>query len=212
MFCLTPLCPRAEKERRCPVCREYAGRGHGQVERPIRDVRYEKVRLQRMRCGKCGYAHRAYPEGLEPYRQRSCRVRQLGVMLYALGLSYRKVEMVLKSLEAPASDTTVMRDVQGAGAKVRQMHEALPGKVQVRRVGMDGTGVPMAGEGAGLVGLPDAVANPGTGGEGEEGNGGDQQPDRGGDRERLQDPYEGDAGIEEAGDTGGAPVSPGLVL
>jgi len=156
MFGLTPLRPEAEKERRCPVCGEEAGEGHGQVRRRIRDVRYEWVRVQRMRCRACGYTYRVYGEGLEPYRWRSRRVRQLGVMLYALGLSYRKVEMVLRSLEAEASDTTVLRDVRGAGERVREMHKALAGRVRVQRVGIDGTGVAMAGaETAGVVAVVD---------------------------------------------------------
>ena len=68
MFGLTPLHAVAGKEQQCPVCGEYAGHGHGQVEWAIRDIRYGKVRLQRMRYRKYRYTYRVYPKGLEPHR------------------------------------------------------------------------------------------------------------------------------------------------
>jgi transposase-like protein len=92
---------------------------------------------------------------MEPYRQRSRRMRELGVLLYMLGLSYRQVSQVLASLGAPVAPTTVLGDVMAAGERARELNRQVRGRVRVRQVGIDGTGVPMAGVGS--VGVVVAV-------------------------------------------------------
>ena len=151
MYRLSPLRPIGEAQRRCPACGAYGAHRHGRIRRWVQDTRFGAVEVLRMRCVRCGHTYRVYPEGLAPGRWRSERVRQLGVLLYALGLSSRRAEGILRGLEVRSSDTSILRDVEEAGEAARRYHERLRGRVRVRRVGIDGTGVPMAGEKAASV-------------------------------------------------------------
>ncbi len=69
------------------------------------------------------------------------------VLLYLLGLSYRKTAAVMAGLGIPVGATTVLRFVQAQG--LREELEARKrywrGKTSVKIIGVDGTGVPMAG-------------------------------------------------------------------
>lgn len=68
--------------------------------------------------------------------------------MYAFGLSYRNVAEALGYLGVSTSPATVMRDVVSSGlrAQIQHYHDLLEKKVKVKRVGVDGTGVPMAGD------------------------------------------------------------------
>lgn len=142
--------PSIDKDaRRCPRCGYAGGTRHGWVVREVRDLlARRRVRLQRMYCPRCGGTWTVYPPGMAPYRQRSQRVRELGVLLYVLGLSYRKVSQVLGSLGVPVAASTLLGDVVAAGEWARAQNKAMRGRIRVRQVGIDGTGVPMAGEGS----------------------------------------------------------------
>lgn len=148
--------PRVDGEsRQCPACGARRAHKHGRIRRRVRDWQHRTIVVQRMRCTTCRATWTLYPRGMEPYRQRSRRVRDLGVLLYMLGLSYRKVAHVLASLGAVVAPSTLLGDVMAAGVKAQELNRQLRGRTQVRRVGIDGTGVPMAGVGS--VGVVVAV-------------------------------------------------------
>ncbi|MGC8827104.1 MAG: hypothetical protein ACP5TV_08890 [Anaerolineae bacterium] len=124
--------------RRCPACGNRWGRRHGQVQRRVRDWQHTVIVVQRMCCPACRVTWAVYPRGMEPYRQRSRRTRELGVLLYMLGLSYRQVAQVLASLGALVAPTTVLGDVMAAGERERELSRQLQGRVrQVGIVWMD---------------------------------------------------------------------------
>lgn len=127
-------------QRTCPVCGHPYAQKHGRRRRCIQDLREAEVSVQRMRCPRCQATWTLYPRGLEPYRRRSQRVRELGVLLYALGLGYRKTVQVLASLGVLLSPVTVLADVVAAGVKAREMNRQLRGRARVRRVGPDASG------------------------------------------------------------------------
>lgn len=158
MWVLTCLEQKARVDgaaRRCPACGNPKGRKHGRVLRRVRDWQHAAIVVQRMRCPACGATWTVYPRGMAPYRQRSQRVRELGVLLYMLGLSYRQVSQVLASMGVPVSPPAVLGDVMAAGERAQERNRQLRGRVRVRQVGIDGTGVPMAGVGS--VGVVVAV-------------------------------------------------------
>jgi hypothetical protein len=68
----------------------------------------------------------------------------LGVILYMLGLSYRNAEAFLDALGCANSKSSIERDVSAAGRRAECLHELARG-LQVRVLGVDGTGAAMAG-------------------------------------------------------------------
>jgi transposase-like protein/ribosomal protein S27AE len=148
---VSPVADRADvtpQTRRCPKCGyEFAYR-HGQRTRIIGDWKIATVTQVRMRCPKCGITWTVYPAGIDLAVRRSRRAQQFGVFLYTAGLSYRQAAAALHTLDISASPSTVLRDVQGHAAReqIRAHHALLSGKVRVRRIGVDGTGVKMAGK------------------------------------------------------------------
>ena len=88
--------------------------------------------------------------GVSPGRQRSDRLRGIGVILYMLGLSYRGVEQFLPCLECCGSKSSIERDVTEAGQRATDLHLSAPG-VRVRVLGVDGTGDAMAGRKGGVL-------------------------------------------------------------
>jgi hypothetical protein len=67
-----------------------------------------------------------------------------------LGLSYRGVERFLPLLECVGSKSSIERDVRAAGQRAVDLNRQSPG-VQVRVLGVDGTGAAMAGRDAGVL-------------------------------------------------------------
>ena len=135
-------------KRRCPYYGQAVMHKHGSRLRKLRDWVHHGAVVERLRCPACGRSQTVYPEGVEMRVQRSQRARQLGILLYAFGLSYRGVSNALGYLGVAVSPATILRDVVRSGqhAQIAQKRELLRGKVKVRRVGVDGTGVPMAGK------------------------------------------------------------------
>jgi hypothetical protein len=72
------------------------------------------------------------------------------MLWYMLGLSYRHTQEVLEALECPSSKSSIERDVAAAGWKVQELHRQSP-RMQVRVLGVDGTGAAMAGQDAGVL-------------------------------------------------------------
>ncbi len=138
-------------ERTCPHCHRLGGRIHSAVRlRPVCDIRISTLAQQRMHCAYCGTSWTVRAEGVKDGCQHSDRLRAVGVFLYMLGLSYRSVACFCGSLEWRTSKSAVERDVRDAGGRAKALHEEAP-RMQVRVLGVDGTGAKMAGEDAGML-------------------------------------------------------------
>jgi transposase-like protein len=83
----------------CPYknCQGRHFRHHQEVEKPVKDTKYEAVTAQRYECLRCQRTFRVYPCGVST-AQTSQRVKGLGVLLYLLGLSYGAVSLALEAL------------------------------------------------------------------------------------------------------------------
>ena len=138
-------------DRRCPNCNDPNGNIHsGTCLRRISDVKVSLIPQRRMKCPQCGLTWTVRPEGIAHGRQRSERLRGLGVMLYMFGLSYRDTATILHALDCAASKSTVERDVDEFGQKAQAYHQSAP-NVRVGILGVDGTGAAMAGKNAGIL-------------------------------------------------------------
>jgi len=138
-------------DRRCPHCRCPNGRIHAAVQpRRIVDLKAAAVAQRRMRCPRCGITWTLRAGGVGPGRQRSDRLRGIGVILYMLGLSYRAVEQFLPCLDCCGSKSSIERDVTETGQKATELHRGAP-RMRVRVLGVDGTGDAMAGRKGGVL-------------------------------------------------------------
>lgn len=83
---------------RCPYddCQSTNLRLHQEVVKPLRDTRYQQVVAYRYQCMTCKRTFRVYPPGVNS-APTSQRVKELGVTLYMLGLSYRAVSHILEA-------------------------------------------------------------------------------------------------------------------
>ena len=151
--------------RHCPKCGYAFAYRHGKRIRRIGDWKQPVVTQVRLRCPQCGVTWTVYPQGVDPGIRRSRRAQEFGVLLYAAGLSYRKASAALRALDIPASPATILRDVQNHAAReqIQAYHRLLKGKTRVRRIGVDGTSVKMAGQPAdgGVVVVSDLDAGVG---------------------------------------------------
>jgi transposase-like protein len=116
-------------------------------DKPLQDTEYDRVNVERWNCLRCGETFRVYPAGVSG-AQRSDRLKGANVLLYVLGLSYGGVGDFMSGLGYPVGKTTVYRDVQATGEKVRELRQAwLRGQAgKVRIVGGDPTHVRCGGE------------------------------------------------------------------
>lgn len=138
-------------DRHCPHCRRNNGRIHSGIShRRISDLRACSIRQRRMKCPWCGTTWTLRSEGVGHGRQRSDKLRGIGVILYMLGLSYRAVEQFLPCLDCRGSSSSIERDVAEMGRKVKGFHLSAP-RMRVRILGVDGTGSAMAGKNAGVL-------------------------------------------------------------
>ena len=101
----------------CPRCGSTRVYGHGRRQRQIRDWVVSQVQVQRFRCAECGATWTVYPQGISPGVRYSLRAEQAMVLLYVLGLSYRRTAAFLRSLGISVSPATVLRAVQGQGER-----------------------------------------------------------------------------------------------
>ncbi len=116
----------------CPYegCHGTAFKEHQEgCPKALRDPRHEQVEAKRLRCLRCGRTFRVYPKGVSRAHQ-SDALQAFSVFLYLLGLSYGAVSDVLGALQLLLSKplslgkTTVYRNVQAAGQKVRRLRRA----------------------------------------------------------------------------------------
>jgi len=116
-------------------------------DKPLRDLRHERVRAQRYRCLSCQRTFRVYPRGVSA-AQQSSNLKALSVLLYVLGLSYQGVSDLLDALGQAVCKTTVYDNVQAAGAEaIRLRQQWLSGQVgTVQALGIDFTHVKRLGQ------------------------------------------------------------------
>jgi transposase-like protein len=116
-------------------------------DKPLRDTVYDQVKAKRRTCLRCNRTHRVYPKGVSG-DHHSDRLKGFSVLLYLLGLSYGGVEDALGGLGHFLSKSTVWRNVQGAGEKVRELRQRWLQRQegQIRVVGGDPTRVRCGGK------------------------------------------------------------------
>ncbi len=122
-------------------------------DKAVRDTKYEQVEVYRRKCLKCQRTHRVYPQGVSKAQQTD-RLKGASVMMYVLGISYRGVEDMLTALGAYLSYSSVYRNVQAAGGKVRELRRKWLGQQSggIKVVGGDLTYVKCKGEQA-IIGV-----------------------------------------------------------
>ena len=128
----------------CPHCGSVLLNEHGKVIKRITDLYVSEVTVIRYRCSDCHRTFRHYPEGVDSHDQ-SLRLRGLGALSWALGLSLRSVSHLLAALGCRLSRMSVWRDVQESGSS------ALSGWIArersgVRVMGADETVIKLKGK------------------------------------------------------------------
>jgi transposase-like protein len=103
------------------------------VRKPVKDVHVRGVKVYRYRCWRCRRSFRHYPAGTSRADQ-SERLRQFAVVCWSLGLSHRRVKLILSGLGVSLSHASVWRDVQAEG----EARQALRRWKRTRVLGLDG--------------------------------------------------------------------------
>ena len=128
--------------QRCPRCQGQTWQKWGRVrERSLTDVKVQSVTTRRYRCSQCGKTVTARPPGVGRTGRSRPFTALLGV-LYALGLSHRKMETALALLGYSVDHVTCWRDLQRLGRLVRRR---LPAG-HARIVGVDETWLKVRGK------------------------------------------------------------------
>ena len=129
---------------KCPRCGGGILRKHGEVQKPIEDMRIDAVTALRFLCADCRFSFRHYPQGVDRHGQ-SQRLRAFAAMTWALGLSLRSAAHALAALGCRISRMSVWRAVQEAGSNaLAVLRRAAPGSVRV--MGADETFMKLRGE------------------------------------------------------------------
>lgn len=128
----------------CPHCGPRRLLRHAQELRSVKDVRVERVQVQRWRCVFCRRTFRHYPQGVSA-SQQTAALKGLSVLLWVLGLSYDNVCATLHALGCGIAKATAWANVQQAGAHAQKLRRSRP-KGQVRVVGVDLTGYKVKGQ------------------------------------------------------------------
>jgi transposase-like protein len=132
----------------CPYerCEGKHFRHHQEVDKPLKDTRYDSVTAHRYECLRCHRTFRLYPEGVTR-DQTSQRVKGLGVMLYLLGLSYGATSLALEALGVYMARSSIYEVVQAAAEKVPGLERReVFGAIRTPAVGGDLTSVKCFGK------------------------------------------------------------------
>lgn len=107
---------------------------HGNVGKPLRDHKLDRVEVVRYKCIECGRTNRHYPARVTA-KDQSQRTVVLTAAMYGLGLSCSAVSHMFGALGASIGKMTAWRDAQEAGEALRKQR---PGG-RVRVLGADET-------------------------------------------------------------------------
>jgi transposase-like protein len=127
---------KTERPTKCPYCEGETFQRWGQETRQVKDTKVRTVKVYRYRCTSCGRTFRDHPEGISP-AQQSERLKQLAVICWSMGLSYRGVEAILSAFGVEMSRMTSWRDVQVEGKAIGKRNQWKA----VRVAGIDGAWV-----------------------------------------------------------------------
>jgi len=127
---------KLERPKECPYCRGETFQRWGRQTRRVKDSQIRTVRVFRYRCTTCRRTFRHYPEGVT-HAQQTERMKQLAVICWSFGLSYRKIEMILSAFGVSLSRMSSWRDVQAGAEGIRRRTQWKSARV----VGVDGAWV-----------------------------------------------------------------------
>lgn len=137
-----------QRPARCPWCQRVGMGWHRGYRRPVVDLRVPQVEVVQYQREGCGKSVTVNPPGLGWRCRHSQRTKAIPVALWALGLSYRNVERVMKGLGLPISDVGVLKNVRAMGAKaMAKARRAASNKTRRPVLGADETEVKLSGNG-----------------------------------------------------------------
>jgi len=127
---------KTSRPTECPRCGGETFQKWGTEKRKIKDPKMRTVKVFRYKCTNCKRTFRHYPEGVT-HAQQSERMKQLAVICWSFGLSYRKIEALLSAFGVSLSRMSGWRDVQAGAEAIRRKKAWKPARV----VGIDGAWV-----------------------------------------------------------------------
>lgn len=137
-----------ERPARCPHCQRVGMGWHRRYCRGVVDLRVPRVEVVQYQCEGCGKSVTVNPPGLGWRCRHSQRTKVVSVVLWALGLSLRNVERVMKGLGMPISDVGVLKNVRAMGAKaMAKAKQSAARKMRRPVLGADETEVKLSGNG-----------------------------------------------------------------
>lgn len=92
----------------------------GDCPKSVVDTTQSQVKAARFRCLTCGRSFRVYPRGVGRDQQSEV-VKELTVLLYGLGLSYRMISRLLERLGCFVGKSTIFRNIQASGPRIQQL-------------------------------------------------------------------------------------------
>jgi len=122
-----------DRPEKCPACGYDILQRWGGQTKPLRDPQIKEVVVYRYYCCRCRHTFRDYPDGVDQ-AQQSQRLRKLAAVCWALGLSYRGIEVIFTAIGFGIDHMTAWRDVQAQAESLRQQRKHQP----VRVLGLDG--------------------------------------------------------------------------
>jgi hypothetical protein len=120
----------------CPHYQGETFQRWGEQTRRVKDSQIKTVRVSRYKCTNCKRTFRHYPGGIT-HAQQTERMKQLAVICWSFGLSYRKVEAILSAFGVSLSRMSSWRDVQSGAEGLRRKKQWKAARV----VGVDGAWV-----------------------------------------------------------------------
>lgn len=129
----------------CPRCGSAILQRWQEVSKAVRDPFLSQVSAQRYHCPSCNLTFRYYPPGVSKAKQTE-RQKVLTVLMWGLGLSLRSVAWILKLFGVSSSKSTVWRNVQEIGEKIRRRR-----RYSRKVMAVDGAGVKVKGHSSGVV-------------------------------------------------------------
>lgn len=120
-----------KRPRECPHCKSQIIQRWGHVTKTVKGHNNSTAHVYRYRCQSCCKTFREYPKGLDR-SYYTPEIRKLAALIWALGLSTRKVIKVFEERDIKLSRSTVWREGQKLVAQ--QNGEKLQQDIQPFRI------------------------------------------------------------------------------